>query len=173
MNLSAFKLWCSISWDDLSAGYTSAGMASGERKQTNVELDEKFEEMTSDDLFTFYSGDKVEDVYDSDEELIQDTTTSKRRTVQDEGHTTPVSSRSSTSTCTCTYAYCSLARVSCDVLLLGRRGLTGKRRVVCQPNLADNFENVGYICVRRSIFTGPQVQIPPSPYEQGLGLVRG
>ena len=42
----------------------------------------------------------------SDKELIQDTTASKRRTVQDEGHTTPVtSSRSSTSsTCTCTYA---------------------------------------------------------------------
>ena len=45
--------------------YTSAGMASGERKQTDVESDEEFEEMTSDDLFTFYFGDKVEDVYDA------------------------------------------------------------------------------------------------------------
>ena len=40
-------------------------MASGERKQTDVESDEEFEEMTSDDLFTFYFGDKVEDVYDA------------------------------------------------------------------------------------------------------------
>ena len=46
------------------------------------------------------------------------TTTSKRRTVLDEGHTTPVSFRSSTSsTCTCTC-------VSCDVLLPARRGFT-------------------------------------------------
>ena len=40
-------------------------MASGERKQTDVESDEEFEEMTSDDLFTFYFGDEVEDVYDA------------------------------------------------------------------------------------------------------------
>ena len=40
-------------------------MASGERKQTDVESDEEFEEMTSDDLFTYYFGDKVEDVYDA------------------------------------------------------------------------------------------------------------
>ena len=48
--------------------------------------------------------------------------------------------------------------------------VTGKRHV-CQPNLADNFENVmvTYAC----IFTGPQAQIPSSPYQQGLGLVRG
>ena len=39
-------------------------MASGERKQTDVESDEEFEEMTSDDLFTFYFRDKV-DVYDA------------------------------------------------------------------------------------------------------------
>ena len=38
-------------------------MASGERKQTDVESDEEFEEMTSDDLFTFYFGDRVKDVY--------------------------------------------------------------------------------------------------------------
>ena len=37
----------------------------------------------------------------SDEELIQDTTTSKRRTVQDEGHSTPLSQSSTSLTCTC------------------------------------------------------------------------
>ena len=40
-------------------------MASGERKQTDVESDEEFEEMTSDDLFTFYVGDGVKDIYDA------------------------------------------------------------------------------------------------------------
>ena len=38
-------------------------------------------------------------------------------------------------------------------------------------NLADNFEHV--MVTYASIFTGPQAQIPSSPYQQGLGLVRG
>ena len=37
--------------------------------------------------------------------------------------------------------------------------------------LAHNFENV--MVTYASIFTGPQAQIPSSPYQQGLGLVRG
>ena len=74
----------------------------------------------------------------SDEELIQDTTASKRRTVQDEGHTTPVtSSRSSI-----VNMHLCLGLVSCDVLLPARRGLTGKRRVGWQL-----WKRNGYICV--------------------------
>ena len=65
--------------------------------------------------------------------------------------------------------------VSCDVLLPAllpaRRGLTNKRRVVCQPNFGwQLWRRNGYICV---YFTGPQAQIPSSPYQQGMGLVRG
>ena len=37
--------------------------------------------------------------------------------------------------------------------------------------LAHNFENV--MVTYASIFTGPQAQIPSSPYQQRLGLVRG
>ena len=37
--------------------------------------------------------------------------------------------------------------------------------------LAHNFENV--MVKYAPIFTGPQAQIPSSPYQQGLGLVRG
>ena len=68
--------------------------------------------------------------------------------VQDEGHTTPVSSRSSTSsTCTCTY-------VSCDVLLPARRRLTCKRRVVSKPNFGSQlylfiYLFIEHICLKR------------------------
>ena len=37
--------------------------------------------------------------------------------------------------------------------------------------LAHNFENV--MVTNASICTGPQAQIPSSPYQQGLGLVQG
>ena len=43
--------------------------------------------------------------------------------------------------------------------------------------LAHNFENAmptnGYTYHMPLFFTGPRVQIPSSPYQQGLGLVRG
>ena len=67
VNLSAFNF--SSSCGALSVGTTSVlhvcRHGQRERKQTDVESDEEFEEMTSDDLFTFYFGDKVEDVYDA------------------------------------------------------------------------------------------------------------
>ena len=107
----------------------------------------------------------------SDKELIQDTTASKRRTVQDEGHTTPVtSSRSSTSPVNMHVHLC-LGLVSCDVLLLARRGLTGKRRVVCKPNFGlQLWKRNGYICV---YFYWPPGPNPVVTMSTRLGLVRG
>ena len=110
----------------------------------------------------------------SDEELIQDTTTSKRRTVQDEGHTTPdwqcllgVQHRQHARAPMPTHGC--LALVSCDVLL--HVGSRANDALSVSQILADNFENV--MLTYASIFTGPQAQIPSSPYQQGLGLVRG
>ena len=77
-------------------------------------------------------------------------------------HTSDLFSESST--CTCTFwvvAFCSRPDVSSrasDTLSVSQI-------------LADNFENV--MVTYASIFTGPQAQIPSSPYQQGLGLVRG
>ena len=71
-------------------------------------------------------------------------------------------------------------RTRADVPLPVRRSavppltrVTGKRHntLSASQNLADNFENV--MVTYASIFTGPQAQIPSSPYQQGLGLVRG
>ena len=78
----------------------------------------------------------------SNEELIriQDTTASKRRTVQDEGHTHqwPLLG----------VVNMHVYLLSCGVLLSARRGLTGKRRGVCQPNFGwQLWKRNGYICV--------------------------
>ena len=104
----------------------------------------------------------------SDEELIQDTTALKR---QDERHTTPVtSSQSSTSsTCTCTklglVTFCSRPHIP---RVAAHKQAT--RSTSVSQILADNFENV--LVRYASIFTGPQTQMPSSPYQHGLSLVR-
>ena len=64
-----------------------------------------------------------------------------------------------------------LGLVSCDVLLPARRLITANDALSVSQILADNFENV--MVTYASILTGPQAQIPSSPYQQGLGLVRG
>ena len=64
-----------------------------------------------------------------------------------------------------------LGLVSCDVLLPARRLITANDALSVSQILADNFENV--MVTYASIFTGPQAQIPSSPYQQRLGLVRG
>ena len=64
-----------------------------------------------------------------------------------------------------------LGLVSCDVLLPARRLITANDALSISQILADNFENV--MVTYASILTGPQARIPSSPYQQGLGLVRG
>ena len=73
----------------------------------------------------------------------------------------------------------------CDVPHTGRRSAPGptfrsaathashyaSHTLSVSQILADNFEDV--MVTYASIFTGPQAQIPSSPYQQGLGLVRG
>ena len=69
-----------------------------------------------------------------------------------------------------------LGLVSCDVLLPARRlitTITANNALSVSQILADNFENGILMVTYASILTGPQAQIPSSPYQQGLGLVRG
>ena len=65
--------------------------------------------------------------------------------------------------------------LSCGVLLPARRrvyvGSRASDALSVSQILAYNLENV--MVTYASIFTGPQAQIPSSPYQQGLGLVRG
>ena len=78
--------------------------------------------------------------FTANEELIQDTTASKRRTVQDEGHTHqwPLLG----------VVKMHVHLLSCGVLLPARRGLTGKGHVVCEPNFGSQlWKRNGYICV--------------------------
>ena len=73
----------------------------------------------------------------------------------------------------------------CDVPHTGRRSAPGPTFLSAATHashyashtlsvsqiLAHNFEDL--MVTYASIFTGPQAQIPSSPYQQGLGLVRG
>ena len=73
----------------------------------------------------------------------------------------------------------------CDVPHTGRRSAPGptfrsaathashyaSHTLSVSQILAHNFEDV--MVTYASIFTGPQAQILSSPYQQGLGLVRG
>ena len=101
------------------------------------------------------------------------------RTVQDERTSTRVttSTRSNASPRPCTNL--ATFRTRADVPLPVRRSAvppltrvtTRVTRLSVSQILAHNFEDV--MVTYASIFTGPQAQIPSSPYQQGLGLVRG
>ena len=60
--MKEFKSLHAVVLVQLKRSATSASMANSERTQSDVESDEEFEEMTSDELCRFYFGDFVLDV---------------------------------------------------------------------------------------------------------------